>query len=596
MIAPLCIVSGAFLLAWTLLARCLFLARWRAGWAMYLANIAWEVFPKKLGIGRFKLEAVAALSGLALLGAGGVPWVAVAIVGGILLALEVANRRLSRRLVNGPFRHDLILTLEGPFVARRPRVDLGVRCIGLPFELTLVVSNPSPDRTHSGLNVRLVVPGDWAGGTREERRLPEIPSGGVAQVAWTLCPRERREAGTLEMIVEGNGFRRCTRIHHAGCRASSEMRGLKAGITRYPGGRRSAFMWRGDMDLYDKLTFQSIEGLEAALGLSARYGMAQTMYLSTRLSLDATAAKEWAAHDGRDHGAEEIPAFIEWMKAKVDLRHVAPYPAVGDGKPYVLELGNHGHLHYDTAAAAAPENGWTSHAKMGAGRYPWVGEDTSSFGEQRDNILEAARWCDRFFGFVPRSWAKPGRCNDADTARAAEAAGCEVLSGSDIRARDNVLFQPPPHHPGGTHAVELTSRHPCDPQHVHHWAMVRFWLHRSARRGIPMVFMCHQHMRQWEGPACMRFTEAILRAALADFNGDFFVDTVFGVGKYWREVLSPTTRTVTVSLAGRRLVVENGSDMDLAQVPVDLEFDDGSRSTVLVDVPGGQTMEVELKE
>jgi hypothetical protein len=151
----------------------------------------------------------------------------------------------------------------------------------------------------------------------------------------------------------------------------------------------------------------------------------------------------------------------------VDLRHAAAFPAQGKGKPYLLELGNHGHLHYDTAAAAAPENGWKSHAKMGAGRYPWMGADASSFGEQRDNILEAARWFQKLLGFTPRSWAKPGRCNDADTARAAMAAGCEVLSGSDIRARDNVLFQPPPHHPGGTDAVELTSRYPPDPQHVH---------------------------------------------------------------------------------------------------------------------------------
>ncbi len=592
----ICILFGILLLGGVVLARCFFLAPTRAGWAMYLANVAWEVFPKKLGINRFKLEALAALSGLVLLGVGGVPWVAVTVVGVALLALEAANRRLSRRLVNGPFRHDPILTLEGPFVARRPRYDLGVRCIGLPFEVNLVVSNPSPDRTRSGLNVRLVVPDDWTGNTVEEKRLPEIASGGVVQVAWTLCPREQRAVGAVELIVEGNGFRQRTRIHHAGCRPAAECRVREARIVRYPGGRRSAFVWRGDMDLYDQLTFQSMEGLEAALGLSARYAMAQTMYLSTRLSLDVSAAKEWAAHGGRDHGAKEIPDFIEWMKTKVDLRHVAPYPAAGRGKPYVLELGNHGHLHYDTAAAAASENGWTSHAKMGAGKYPWVGEDTSSFGEQRDNILEAARWLGNTWGFVPRSWAKPGRCNDADTPQAAEAAGCDVLSGSDIRARDNVLFHPPPHHPGGTRAVELTSRHPCDPQHVHHWAMVRFWLHRSARRGIPMVFMCHQHMRQWEGPACMRFTEDILRSALGDFHGDYYVDTVFGVGKYWREVLSPTTRTVTVSLAGSRLVVDNGSDMDFERLPVDLDLHNGGRMTVLVSARAGEKTEMELPE
>lgn len=278
------------------------------------------------------------------------------------------------------------------------------------------------------------------------------------------------------------------------------------------------------------------------------------------------------------------------------MRHAAAFPARGNGKPYLLELGNHGHLHYDTAAAAAPENGWKSHAKMGAGRYPWMGADASSFGEQRDNVLEAARWFRRLLDFTPRSWAKPGRCNDADTARAAEAAGCEVLSGSDIRARDNVLFQPPPHHPGGTEAAELTSRYPPDPQHVHHFAMLRFWLHRSRRLGRPMVFMCHQHMRQWEGRACARFAEHLLRSVLADFQGEFCVDTLFGVGKYWREVLSPRTRRLTVALEGRRLRIENRGDADFERVPVDLELANGGRSTVLVSARSGQTVELDLQE
>ncbi len=69
------------------------------------------------------------------------------------------------------------------------------------------------------------------------------------------------------------------------------------------------------------------------------------------------------------------------------------------------------------------------------GALPWVGEDTSSFGEQRDNILEAARWCERCFGFVPRSWAKPGRGNDADTAQAAAAATSCSASGGPTSGR-----------------------------------------------------------------------------------------------------------------------------------------------------------------
>ena len=585
---------GGALAAAVALPRMLFMAPYRIGWAMYLANVAWELLPKKLGMGRFRLEAVAGAAGLALLAIGGASWVVVALVGGGLLALEIANHRWEQRLVVAPVPAGAILTLEAPFVVRRPEYSLGVRWVGMPFDLELVAVNPGP--MAATLRVRLDAPAEWLGGAASEQLLQLDPTGGVGHAKWTLRPGTRQGGGVLEILAEENGRTRRFLIQYDGCRPATEARPVRAEISRYPGGRRSAFVWRGDMDLYDLRTFQSIAGLETTLGLSARYAFPQTMCLSTRLSFDEAAAREWAGHVGAETGAAEIPRFVQWLRDKVDLRHAAAFPSKGEGKPYLLELGNHGHLHYDTAAAAAPENGWTSHAKMGAGRYPWMGDDVSSFGEQRDNILEAARWFRKLLGYVPRSWAKPGRCNDADTARAAAAAGCEVLSGSDIRARDNVLFQPPPHHPGGTDAVELTSRYPPDPQHVHHFAMLRFWLHRSCRLGRPMVFMCHQHMRQWEGPACGRFTEHLLRSVLVDFHGEFAIDTLFGVGKYWREVLSPRTRRVAVALDSARLRIENRSAEDFARVPVDLELEGGGRTTVLVSARGGQTVELELQE
>ena len=585
------LIAGGLLLAPVVLARLLFLAPRRAGWAMYLANVAWEILPKKTGVGRFGLEAAAAAAGLALAGLGGLPWSAVAALGLALLALETVNRRREARWLAGRLETDLIFSLTAPFIERGPRYRLGVRWADVPFAVELTVVNPG--KAPVEVKAHLEAPAAWLKGGHPETTLAVAPAGGVGRLKWTLCPNASPGPGILEIAVEADGRRRRFRLEHDGCRRAAETQIQHAVIRRYPGGRRSAFAWRGDMDLYDKLTFQSMEGLEAALGLAAHYAFPQTMCMSTRLALDETAARAWAAHDGRDHGAAEIPRFIEWLRGKVDLRHACAWPAQG-AKPYVLELGNHGHLHYDTAAAAAPENGWKSHARMGAGRYPWVGADASSFGEQRDNIREAARWCERLLGFVPRSWAKPGRCNDADTARAAEAAGCEVLSGSDIRARDNVLFQPPPHHPGGTQAVELTSRYPPDPQHIHHYAMLLFWLHRSRRRGIPMVFMCHQHLRQWAGPACSRFTEALLRTVLVDGGGDFHVDTLFGIGKYWREVLSPQTRRVAVALNGARVTVENRSDMDFTDLPVDLELAAGGRTTLLVSVPAGQAVAVDL--
>lgn len=587
-------IIGGALLAMVALARMFALAPFRAGWAMVLANVAWEVFPKKAGIDRFRLEAASALAGLLLLGWGGVPWLGVAGIALLLLALEFQNRRWEKRLLSGNINPGLLLTLEAPLVSRWPRYDLGVRWVGVPFDVDVIVSNPSRHPTPADVEMDLEWPGDWQVEPVGTQQLGPLGPGGVGRIRWTVCPTAWQGGGEFRIRVTCGAQTQHLSLRHDGCRFAADTPLAQASISRYPGGRRSAFCWRGDMDLYDTLTAQTIEGLNVALGLAARYAMPQTMCLSTRLTLDQEAARAWAAHDGRDHGAEQIPRFIEWMNRNVDLRHAAAYPAKGAEKPYVMELGNHGHLHYDTAAAAAPENGWTSHARMGAGRYPWMGEDASSFGEQRDNIREAARWFERCFSFVPRSWAKPGRGNDSETARAAEAAGCEVLSGSDIRARDNVLFQPPPHHPAGTHAVELTSRYPPDPQHIHHLAMLVFWLHRSHRLARPMVFMCHQHMRQWEGPACTRFTEEMLRRALGGFHGDLYADTMFAIGSYWREVLSPETRRVSVEARWPRLMVRNDSDRDLANLPVDLELAGNGRSTVTVLVPAGAQVEVDM--
>jgi hypothetical protein len=588
------LLIGFALLAPVGVARLSVLARGRAGWALYLANVAWEIFPRKAGVARLPMEAAATLLGLVFLRLGGTAWGSVGLFGAIWLALEAISRLRERKLVDGSIPIGLILTVEAPFVERLPRYRLGVLWVGRPFDIELIVSNPAS--TAATVRVRLEAPVSWFRGGGAEISPEPISSGGIGRARWSLCPDQRQdEGGGLEIVVEAGPARHCIRIEHDGCALAKDVRIERIAISRYPGGRRSAFVWRGDMDLYDTRTMQSIEGLETTLGLAAKYAFPQTMCLSTRLSFDEAAAREWAAHDGQDHGAAEIPNFIEWMKAKVDLRHACAYPAQS-AKAYVMELGNHGHLHYDTAASAAPENGWKSHARMGAGRYPWVGNDASSFGEQRDNILEARRWCERLLGFVPRSWAKPGRCNDADTARAAEAAGCEVLSGSDIRARDNVLFQPPPHHPGGTGAVELTSRYPPDPRHIHHVSMLLFWLRRSLRLGLPMVYMCHQHMRQFEGKACARFTEHLIRSVLVDYHGEFHVDTLFGVGKYWREALSPKTRRLAVSLDGDRLVAENRSDMDFEHVPVDLTLAGGGRSTMLLSIRSGEKTVLDLRE
>ena len=109
-----------------------------------------------------------------------------------------------------------------------------------------------------------------------------------------------------------------------------------------------------------------------------------------------------------------------------------------------------------------------------------------------------------------------------------------------------------------------------------------------------MVYMCHQHLRQFEGYACTRFTEYLLRTVLADCHGDFYINTLFGIGKYWSEVLSTKTRRVTVLLVGNRIVVENRSDIDVERVPVDLYLAGGARSTLLVSVRSGESVTIDV--
>jgi hypothetical protein len=639
-IQGLALIGGGLLYALLLASRLLWLAPSRFGWVMYLANLAWELLEKRSHRPRAGLELAGALVSLALLGGGLALWGGwhlalhgVALLAVLLLALEVVNRGWERQLLTGiparldtrgvrgcasaaapplpgppppggrgrevcfpaPSVHpDLTLTLEGPFVARLPAYQLGTLAVGVPVEIGLIIGNHTPAPTQWPVRVCLKAPAGWLSAGEAQRDWPVLAPGAVARLGWTLTPDRDAAAGALDLEVTWDGETRCVRIGHEGCRRIAVGEIQEVAIRRYPGARRAAFAWRGDMDLYDTSSFQSIAGLEVALGLGARYGIAQSLFLSTRLSLDEGAARAWADHYGVDRGAAEIPSFIAWLLERVALRHRCPYPAVTE-RPYVMELGNHGHLHFDTDTAGAPENGWRAGARAGEGHpYPWVGEDRTSFGEQRDNILEAQRWCEGALGFRPRSWAKPGRGNDSFTPAAVAAAGLEVASGSDIRARDNALRQPPPHHPVGTDLVELTARYPSDPQHFYHWAMLRFWLHRAWRLGIPMVLLVHQHLRQFAGGACARLTEALLREAVASFNGDLYLDTVYGIGAWWRDVLSPRTAVVRLSREGGCLRLTNGGERDLEHLPVDIRLTDGGRLTRLVTVPAGKTVEIAL--
>ena len=613
-------IPAALLLIPVIAVRLIFLIPGRLGWINYLANVFSEFFVKKIRWSRTAVEIVMALLGLGLLFFAGSGWLSVGLALACLLSLELyvskverwllatsftpidsiglrrATQETTRGLANGyptPSTHpELMINLAGPFIARMPHYELGTLMVGRRFELRLVIGNHTIVPTQTGIRVRVAAPAALRCEQNIGELLPRLASGEVHELNQTWNVQSAAGAGEIRFIIEWGHFRQELGIHFDGCRLIANATIASAGITRYPGGCRSAFAWRGDMDLYDESTLQSIEGLEVTLSLAARYRLPQTMYLSSRLSLDEASARQWGEHYGADRGAARIPEFIRWMQANVELRHDCTYPFAAK-KRFLLELGNHGHLHFGTDTAGAVENGWKPKARMGAGVYPWLGSDRSSFGEQRDNALETRRLFEKHFNYSPKSWAMPNRTNDRFTAAAMAAAGCEVLSDSNVRTQHNVLLQPPPHHPHDTTAVELTKRYPGDPQHIYHVAMNLFWIHRAQRKGIPVVFMCHQHMRQFDGYACTRFTEYTLRYALEKFHGDLHINTVFGIGKYWREVLSPKTHRVRVAVENNSVCIFNESDFNLVEAPLDVELSDGRRFTVLVTVPVGGEIRVQ---
>jgi hypothetical protein len=594
--------------------RLVWLARTRAGWLFYLANVLGEIGPKRLMLRRTTLDAGVALIGVTLLGVGGVPHIALAAVVIGLLALWVLLQSQERRLLTAawtredrlgpapsgsgglrglargypsPSTHpELTVTLVGPFVTRDPHLDLGTVALGRRVELDVVIGNHALTPTQTAIRLRVASPACLAVAGDIEQMLPALSPGQAHRVPVTFVATSAASRVEFEVLVEWGEatWASAVRVERI---VPQPLRVRAAAIRRYPGACRSAFAWRGDMDLYDTSTFQSVEGLEATLGLAGRYRMPQTLYLSTRLSLDESEARAWADHYGVERGAGDIPRFVEWMRSKVELRHRASYP-FDSQKPYLIELGNHGHLHFGTDAAAAAENGWRPRSRIGAGVYAWLGGERGSFAEQRDNALAARRWCEKLFGFTPRSWAMPDRTRDECTPAAVEAAGCEVLSDSDVRTRDNVLLQPTPHFAPGSGAVELTKRYPGDPQHLLHYWMNLFWVHRAHRVGIPVVYMGHQHLQLFDGWACTRLTEGILRYVLRAFRGDLWINTVYGIGVYWRDVLSER-RAVSISLEDGNVTVRSSAPMAHRGVPVDVELEGGGRSTVLVDLePGGQ--------
>jgi hypothetical protein len=74
------------------------------------------------------------------------------------------------------------------------------------------------------------------------------------------------------------------------------------------------------------------------------------------------------------------------------------------------------------------------------------------------------------------------------------------------------------------------------------------------------------------------------------FRGDLYLDTVYGIGRYWLDVLSPVTKCVSVGLSDSGVVLTNGAGRRVESVPVDLVLRDGARMTILVDAEPGRNV------
>jgi hypothetical protein len=367
----------------------------------------------------------------------------------------------------------------------------------------------------------------------------------------------------------------------------------KAVINRWKGGAKAGFAWRGDMDMYDPTTFQSVEGLRHTLEICRRYRIASSMYLSGRLSLVKSEHKKFCDYLGVDRDTSGIDEFIRFMREEVSMKAAIDFP-YNTEKSFAIEVGNHMYLHYGTHASMDENNDWKNIAWIGDGRYPWQSEETGSFAEQRDNAVHNTNVIQDALGIKVRSWGVPGRVQDDFTAKALEAAGIEVGSDTNASMWTNVMRLPPPHHPKGCkHLVELTKKYPGDPNNAYKVAMLKYWMGLALRKRGTFIYMAHQHLLRYEGMAGSAATEEILRHVLAYYRGDFYVSTVFGLGQYWDRILCPKHRWVSIAVHDSAVleVTNKGNDI-LEDIPIEITFSDGRQLLMLVSLPANKKITI----
>lgn len=595
-----------------LASKCFFLAPTRLGWFLMFTNILYETGYKRLRLRRFSADAIVlpvAVGGL-WMGAGagwaaglatvlGLAWGWASMIdarwrSGVLARQHRAY--LDKAVLPVP---QLIVQIRGPVLGRRRGVyDLGTMVEGMTSDFQVIVLNPS--RVVPQLPLSVELQGDSTG--------LEVLGSAVRQLA---CPEPEQMTCVpfaLRASQGGDGAEVVVRVTHGDWEFARRLRVRKilrrgrarpasACIRRWKFGCRGAFAWRGDHDLFDPAAYQSIEGWKISLGLSRRFQLPSTLFLSSRLSLVEAEHRAYCEHFGWNRRSFEIPEFINFVRQEVELAVNMEWPWRSE-RPYYVELGNHMYLHYGTEAAAAAENGWQMSAAMGAGHYPWMtGQAGDSFSEQRDNARANDAVFRELFNFSAASYAIPSDVYDEHTARAMEAAGLEVGSDTDASRFTRVFRLPPPHHPVGCQRfVELTRKYPRDPQDAYQLATLKYWLHAARRTGRAFVFLSHHHLLQYEGVACYHMTEELLRSALADCEGDVYPATVGCLGRYWRDVLSERTRVISVKLQGALVVVQNRGASHLEGLPLELEFVGGGKCLRLIDVRAGESVTLDLSQ
>ncbi len=589
------------------LSKCFFLAPSPLGRVMWASSLVYEIIWKKLGWKRHAVDGglFVALVPLWLLAGG--PWAALAFT--LLMAVAWGwSLNIDLRWRSGALAHQdsryanyapvpvprLTLTLMGPVVDRGPVCRLGHWPVGHEASFEAYVLNPSLVPPQFPMRLEVVSDSDRV-------QVLDCPEGDLRAPDPEGC---ERLAFRLRAVAPGGPCEIRVRLEHADHESAETLRldsvqpegGMKpaqARITRWKGGSRSAFGWRGDHDMYDPATFQDARGLEMALGLARRFCMPSTVYLSARLSLVEEEHKAFSEHHGWDRRTEQIPDFIRFLREDVEMTPLAEWPQRSE-RPYFAEFGNHMYHHYGTHASAAAGNSWKK-SSIGAGDYPWLGPEKDDLSEQRDNAAKCNEVFKEVLGWEPMSFAVPGRDYSENTPAAVEAAGIPVGSDSDASQWLNVMGLPRPHHPKGVkRLVDITKKYPGDCDNAYKIAMLKYWMHLARREGSHFLYMAHQHLVRYFDNACYHLTEEMLRYVLGDCHGDFWVATVSSMAMYWENVLCPEHRIVKAVIEDGRVVVANTGEEDLDHVPVEVETADGKGLMVLVDVPAGQSVTVDL--